>query len=1090
MCFVPSLSAFFCVLLQNTPRRAAQILVSCGISICIHSAGADSLHAQNEMQAISYNLSNVLPTDLIKSSVQDNRGFVWAASDAGVVRFDGRHSTLHKNLPSPYVKGMLHTKQGEVLVLTDMGLVKIREDVDSVRFPVVVAGATVRTDSTLFYAKSMFETSNGDVWLGEPDAIVRLRGTSDARQMKHFPFAPRYAADSFTRTFSFLEEANGTIIVASQRGHGLFRFDAALEKFVEIPVQGVPFASVSAILMKNPATRTIWVATNTGVYETSLNAPDAARSWKQVFSLRDVSCFAQDKAGNIYIGTWYLGVYCFYAATQTLTPLSYIDSKTINDIRFSADGNVWISGDDGITLLHPYTFFKPALPFDRPFIQQTILTQNGDILVCDGAAILRINPYLPGNPSKEILRISDRDWGSIIALTERTDGSIWCGTSGGYVIEIKDAVWRVVRQQPSENYFFVMFSDSKGTVWASRNPDARLTAIQPDGMLRLYDSTLGISDGIFIIREHLKSKEQSTVYAGGRGAMSYLYRFSNSTEKFENISSSLPFKVQEPFIVNDLFVESDTSLWLATTYGMVYFHNNVADTIPLSGEVARRNTLAVGVAPQGGLIFATDHGVYMYVRGEIVAVDLRLDKMVMSPSYRSMVIDKSSQLWLGTRSGLLLSKEFAKLVPETKAPMIVALRANGVPLTNAVRTSAKQEYISGLYLQAEFTALCFPAEKVRYQTRLVQVSNSGEFLSRDTAWHEARYTAEEIFPSISSGEYLLQIRAQQEGYLWSIPTSYRFTVKPAWYARWWAILLYVVGVGGLMYGAARLWAWRLERRNRVLKRIVEERTQEIQRQVFILDEQAREIELANTRLQEQNVQLIELNREKNDFLGIAAHDLKNPLTGIMMTVSTMRNYYDRMTKEDVVNQLQRVEQTSKRMHGIITELLDVNAIESGNFPLHLTDFDITPIVQEVVEDFRERAKAKDILLHLDIQANVKTIHADSTAVVQVIENIVSNAVKYSPNGKNVFVSLADNGSHTVRVLVRDEGPGLSKEDKDRLFEKFAKLSARPTAGESSTGLGLSIVKRMMESMHGRVLCESELGAGATFILEFSTSLGQ
>jgi signal transduction histidine kinase len=170
--------------------------------------------------------------------------------------------------------------------------------------------------------------------------------------------------------------------------------------------------------------------------------------------------------------------------------------------------------------------------------------------------------------------------------------------------------------------------------------------------------------------------------------------------------------------------------------------------------------------------------------------------------------------------------------------------------------------------------------------------------------------------------------------------------------------------------------------------------------------------------------------------------------------------------------------------------LDVNAIESGNFPLHLTDFDITPIVQEVVEDFRERAKAKDILLHLDIQANVKTIHADSTAVVQVIENIVSNAVKYSPNGKNVFVSLADNGSHTVRVLVRDEGPGLSKEDKDRLFEKFAKLSARPTAGESSTGLGLSIVKRMMESMHGRVLCESELGAGATFILEFSTSLGQ
>jgi signal transduction histidine kinase len=236
--------------------------------------------------------------------------------------------------------------------------------------------------------------------------------------------------------------------------------------------------------------------------------------------------------------------------------------------------------------------------------------------------------------------------------------------------------------------------------------------------------------------------------------------------------------------------------------------------------------------------------------------------------------------------------------------------------------------------------------------------------------------------------------------------------------------------------------------------------------------------------------LIDLNNEKNDFLGIAAHDLKNPLTGIMMTVSTMRNYFDRMTRDDLTTQLLRIENTARRMHSIITELLDVNAIETGNFSLHLSDFDITPILQSVVEDFRERAMAKEIALHLELQPNVKLVNADATAIVQVLENIISNAVKYSPNGKNVFVSLADNGSHTVRVFVRDEGPGLSPEDKERLFVKFAKLSARPTAGESSTGLGLSIVKRMVEAMHGQVLCESELGAGATFILEFAAAVGQ
>ncbi|MSU63222.1 MAG: ATP-binding protein, partial [Pedosphaera sp.] len=99
------------------------------------------------------------------------------------------------------------------------------------------------------------------------------------------------------------------------------------------------------------------------------------------------------------------------------------------------------------------------------------------------------------------------------------------------------------------------------------------------------------------------------------------------------------------------------------------------------------------------------------------------------------------------------------------------------------------------------------------------------------------------------------------------------------------------------------------------------------------------------------------------------------------------------------------------------------------------------------------------------------------------ENLLSNAVKYSPPEKSIFVRLAMNADG-VRFEVRDEGPGLSAEDQKKLFGKFARLSAKPTGGEHSTGLGLSIVKRMVESMDGKVWCESELGRGATFIVQF------
>jgi signal transduction histidine kinase/ligand-binding sensor domain-containing protein len=1029
------------------------------------------LHAQQtDMQAVSYNLSNMLPTDLIKATIQDGRGFVWAASDAGIVRFDGRHSTLHRNLPSLYTKGFAQTVSGEILIITDMGLVKIREDADSVRFPIVRLGATVRTDSTLFYPKALFLASNGDIWIGEPDAIVRLRKGA----MKRFLFGARYKTDSFVRSFSFAEELDGTILATAQRGHGLFRFDVASDRFVEISIRNTPFTESSTIFLRDKAKRILWIGTSGGLFEVSLGEPEARRSWKLVNPLRDISCLAEDDAGNIYIGTWYQGLHKFNVITGQTQALSYVDSKTINDIRFAPDGNVWVSSDDGITLLHPYTFAKPDLPFQRPFIQYTLLAKNGDVLVTDGASIQRVTPYLYALPHKELLTVIDRDLGSIACITEHTDGSVWYSTAGGFLIVTKNGQSRSINRQSTENYYFYLYCDTHGTVWACQNPNGRVSTIAPNGTARVYDASSGLTSGAYIIRESPRGE----LFTGGGGSGGYLFHYNRQSDRFEDLSVPLPFKLGEAFVVNDLVAESDTSIWLATNYGIVHYHNRAVDTLPLASEVAKKNVLAIALAPQGGVIFATDHGVYMYVNNQLIAVDLRMEKMVMSPSFRSMVIDTAGQLWLGTKLGLLFSPKFAKLVPQTQMPTIVSLRANGMRVSNEQRNHA-----SGLYLQAEFTSLCYPAEKVRYQTRLVGVRDDGALFGADTAWHEARYNAEEIFPSVASGDYLLQIRAQQEGYLWSEPTQYRFTVQPAWYVRWWAWMLYVLLVAGLMYGAAQYWARHLAKRNRVLKRMVDERTAEIQRQIGILDEQAGEIEIANTRLQEQNLQLVQFNNEKNDFLGIVAHDLKNPLTGIMMTTSMMRTYYDKLTPEELRAQVQRIEDTAHRMHVIITELLDVNAIETGNINISISNVNITQATKSVVEDFRERAEAKRITIHFRSEQDSLLVLADANLIIQILENLVSNAVKYSPTDKNIFVSITRTEHQRVRAAVRDEGPGLSPQDKDKLFLKFAKLSARPTAGEDSTGLGLSIVKRMVEAMHGTVTCESELGQGAAFIVE-------
>jgi signal transduction histidine kinase len=246
------------------------------------------------------------------------------------------------------------------------------------------------------------------------------------------------------------------------------------------------------------------------------------------------------------------------------------------------------------------------------------------------------------------------------------------------------------------------------------------------------------------------------------------------------------------------------------------------------------------------------------------------------------------------------------------------------------------------------------------------------------------------------------------------------------------------------------------------------------------------VESQNDRLMNVNRSLVELNNEKNEFLGIVAHDLKNPLASILLGIDMLERYRERMPLDQQTKKLVDMRHTSQRMHAIITNLLDINAIETGKFNLVPTYFNFSETVEKMVEDYQERALVKNIVLHFETDFPDASAMADANATSEILDNVISNAVKYSPHNKNVWVRVKVREG-AVSCRVQDEGPGLSDEDKQKLFGKYARLSAKPTGGEHSTGLGLSIVKKLAEAMHGTVWCESELGHGATFVVELPAS---
>jgi signal transduction histidine kinase len=230
-----------------------------------------------------------------------------------------------------------------------------------------------------------------------------------------------------------------------------------------------------------------------------------------------------------------------------------------------------------------------------------------------------------------------------------------------------------------------------------------------------------------------------------------------------------------------------------------------------------------------------------------------------------------------------------------------------------------------------------------------------------------------------------------------------------------------------------------------------------------------------------NRALVEKNNEKNEFMGIVAHDLRNPL-GAIKGFAELIVEDPQMPRAELEDFGRRIADAAARMVEMVQKLLDTNRIERGEMKLNLTPTDLVALVSSVVETHRSRATAKQQLLQLKNEAPPANVLVDPSVMVQVLENLVSNAVKYSPTGKTIFVRLKQEAG-AIRVEVQDEGPGLTAEDQKKLFGKFARLSAKPTGGENATGLGLSIVKKMVEAMNGKVWCESEPGKGATFIVE-------
>jgi len=233
-------------------------------------------------------------------------------------------------------------------------------------------------------------------------------------------------------------------------------------------------------------------------------------------------------------------------------------------------------------------------------------------------------------------------------------------------------------------------------------------------------------------------------------------------------------------------------------------------------------------------------------------------------------------------------------------------------------------------------------------------------------------------------------------------------------------------------------------------------------------------------IESKNIQLEKLNAEKNQLISIASHDLRSPLSRIQSLLSLLSMEGSLSPEQKEI--LRTAQREAKQQTEMISEILDLYAMDEGRKSLKLERVDVPGMIKSLLEVSLSIANQKNITVNFENKAEHCECMADESYLKQVFDNLLSNAIKFSYANSKIIILLKST-EQTLQVSFKDEGQGLDAEDQKKLFKRFQRLSAKPTAGEVTSGLGLSIAKKYTDAMGGSLTCVSEKGKGATFTVE-------
>ncbi|MGL5380220.1 ligand-binding sensor domain-containing protein [Clostridium sp.] len=1020
---------------------------------------------------------------------QDSTGYIWIGTNDGLNKYNGHNFEVYRNkgdyqnsISGNKITAITEDNEGNIWVGTTVGLNKINVQTNEISTYVPNKDGCKLSH---YRVRKILVTEKGQILVGTDDGLNLYDKKSD-NFIRLFNSTNKNISLSNQEIYSLVEDPFGTIWVGTRVGINRIDLNTNTIERHFSKRDDIGVNHIRSLLVD--VNKNLWIGTHYGgLFRANLVTGEVKHFPPIDNKLMDpddtllqgglINDLYEDSRGDIWIGTDE-GFSRFNSKDETFTTYrtSKYDSTSIlsnNILSICEDitGSIWIGTPNGVSLFNPENHFNyyKSDPFNSNTLSDNSITgiyEDNEGLLWVGTTYNGLNIInRKNNTVTRFDHTSDYEGdfeiaNNLVREIKGIDNEIWIATENGVDRIIKDTnthiQYRSVPGLPVNDVRTLLF-DSKGILWLGTR----------DGLASFDRKTDSFTDYSSLFKSkgvknltfndiHEDDEGILWMYSGIENGLISFNPKTNDLQMFNSINSASE-KTQQHNIIISIDSDDKGNIWLATDYGLIKYNKESDEHIRYTEENGLSNNFIYSLQFQDENIIwlSTNYGLSRFDINEETFTNFNSTDGIQGNEFNqfSSFKSKSGELFFGGTCGLTtFMPDTIKTTSHNTSVKIESISSNlgNLTIEDTITLSHRNNQINFKFFIPDFK----DNRNIKYAYKLVGFDKEWNLLEQR---NNANYT------NLAPGIYTFQVAGRTSNGVWSTPTNIDIIIQsPPWKTPT-AYILYFLTALIIIY---LLWS-----KFNLLDSMVKQRTME-------LDKNLKDNEILYKKL-------LQHEKFKNNYFVNLSHELRTPLniiTSAQKLITTLNNNNeDHIPKERINHYMKIIQGNCSRLVNLIDNIINTSKIESGNYTLNIANHDIVYLVEEVSLSMKDFIEDNKINLIIDPFIEEKIIECDNLEIERVIINLISNAVKFTPNNGTIRVSIWDFDTY-VKISVKDTGIGIDDKFHESIFNRFSQAYSYSSEEHGGSGLGLTLSKQLIELHKGKIWVESTKGIGSEFII--------